>query len=137
VGGYNGMECRGGGNKLDDEKTGTITYDIASPNSTTEFYDIKNRKNKANEPDNYWNYGTVEFTSGACNEQKRIIKDFVQATGKIIISVPLSNIPNAGNSYTIKRGCNRSTYWCKVKMNNWINFGGFTGVPRNPEPYEE
>ena len=134
---FNGIECRGGGAPLIDESQGQITYDVGTPNSVTEFYDVDNRKDVAKEIDNYWKWGIIEFTSGALNGEKRTIKESEQSSGKIVITFPLSAVPTNENTYTIKRGCNKTSYWCKTKIENWINFGGFVGLIRRPESYKE
>jgi uncharacterized phage protein (TIGR02218 family) len=82
------------------------------------------------EADDYWRYGTVEFTSGDNDGEIRTVTDFVASTDTVTLSYALPHAVVAGDGYTIKKGCNKTSAWCSVHHNNWANFGGFVGLPQ-------
>jgi hypothetical protein len=82
------------------------------------------------EADDYWRYGTVEFTSGDNDGEIRSVTDFVASTDTVTLSYTLPHAVVAGDTYTIKKGCNKTSAWCHVHHNNWANFRGFVGIPQ-------
>jgi len=112
-------------NDITEETNGEATVGC----STSVIFDTTNRT----ESDDYWNYGTIEFTSGACDGQKRLVKDSVSASGKVEVYIPLDDTPSDTDTYTIKRGCNKNSKDCRFKFNNWQNMGGFALLPQKPD----
>ena len=82
------------------------------------------------EADDYWNYGTVTFSSGNNDGLTRPISDFTAASDTVTFQYPFPNAVAAGDTYTIRRGCNKTSHWCSIKHDNWQNYGGFVGLPQ-------
>jgi hypothetical protein len=78
----------------------------------------------------YWLYGTIEMTDGTAANIGEIRTVSVSAVGNITLLNPMPATIAAGDEYTIKRGCNKTSQWCNVKHDNWINHGGFVGLPQ-------
>lgn len=80
------------------------------------------------EVDDYWAWGTIQFTSGPNAGLKALeIKSF--AGGVITTFEPFYYLPQVGDSYTIVPGCRKRLDDCRDKWNNVVNFGGFPTVP--------
>ncbi len=79
--------------------------------------------------DDYWNWGTVTFTSGLNNGSSRKINDFVQSENKVIFDYALDNPVAAGDTYTIFRGCDKTLAMCENVYNNTANYHGFHTIP--------
>lgn len=119
---FDGTECRGGGGSLAGEVTGA-TADSGS--STTSLVDAAR-----SEAADYWLYGTVEMTDGTAANIGEIRTISASAVGTITLLTPMPSAIAAGDEYTIRRGCNKSSRWCSVKHDNWANFGGFVAMPQ-------
>lgn len=79
--------------------------------------------------DNYWQYGTVEFTSGANDGLLKEIKAS-QNTGNVVLSEPFPYEIAAADAFTIKPGCaKRRGEDCRDKFSNAINFQGEPDLP--------
>jgi uncharacterized phage protein (TIGR02218 family) len=85
------------------------------------------------EADDYWNFGYITFASNtltvALRNVNRMIKDFVAAEDKIYTVYALPAAPQAGDTYSIERGCDRTLDSCQNKFNNAINFAGISTLP--------
>ena len=125
---FDGTECQYGHGSLAAQTTGTTTAGC----STTTIYDTTYRSESDVNEVGYWDYGTITFTSGACNGQSRLIKSFDPGLHKIVLYMPLTATPSLDN-YSIKRGCDKSSFACKTLFDNWINFGSFVGLPMGKE----
>jgi uncharacterized phage protein (TIGR02218 family) len=75
----------------------------------------------------YWRDGLLTITSGALSGQKRKIA--TSSTGSITLLVAFDSAPAAGVTYTIRRGCDKTSDTCSRRFSNFVNFGGFTGIP--------
>jgi hypothetical protein len=79
--------------------------------------------------DDYWNYGTITFTSGNNNGSSRKIADFDSATDKAIFDYAFDNAVVAGDAFTIYRGCDKTLAMCGDKYSNTANYHGFHTIP--------
>jgi len=77
----------------------------------------------------YWNWGTVTFTSGLNNGDSRKIVDFDAATDTITLDYLLDNTVAAGDTYTSYRGCAKTLDMCLNTYNNTVNYHGFHTIP--------
>lgn len=91
------------------------------------------------EADDFWNDGVIQFTSGVNNGLKRKVVDFIAAEYKLILDYALPQAPDAGDTYSVEKGCDKSFDVCKNRHNNHANFGGFKHIPQliNPISKEE
>lgn len=85
------------------------------------------------EADDYWNYGYVVFASDtltvSLRNTIRMIKDFVNADNKLIFTVALPAAPQAGDTYSVERGCDLTLDSCGNKFSNTENFGAIHTLP--------
>ena len=85
--------------------------------------------------DDYWNEGVVEITDVASDNYglKRKVKDFVAGTDTASFYNAFPHSINVGDTYTITRGCYKTSKDCRNKHDNWANFGGFMCLPEDKE----
>jgi len=85
--------------------------------------------------DDYWNEGVVEITNVASDNYglKRKVKDFVAGTDRVSFYNAFPYSINTGDTYTITRGCYKTSKDCRNRHNNWANFGGFMCLPEGKE----
>lgn len=74
-----------------------------------------------------FSFGRIAFTSGANNGIAMEIKHYTK--GKIVLALPLPYPPQAGDTYTITQGCDKSFSTCSVRYSNAVNFRGEPHVP--------
>lgn len=79
--------------------------------------------------DDYFDNGQLVFTSGANNGHIVAVKQYLSASGTVYFVVPLPALPNAGDTFTIYPGCDKTQSTCSIKFANLANFGGFPYVP--------
>jgi uncharacterized phage protein (TIGR02218 family) len=84
--------------------------------------------NAAARADDFFNRGTVQFTSGALNGT-RPVEVFDYATGgAVALWAPLAEAPQIGDTLNIQQGCGKTRADC-LAYDNVINFRGFPDVP--------
>jgi len=79
--------------------------------------------------DDYWNFGTVTFTSGNNNGVSRKVIDFDNATKKATLDYALDNAVAAGDAFNIYRGCDKTLAMCTTPYANAANYHGFHTIP--------
>lgn len=79
------------------------------------------------EPNGYFAYGTVSFTSGANAGQRMEIRDFAQ--GRFSLFLPLPKPLQAGDAYSLIPGCDKQMDTCIQRFGNAVNFRGEPHVP--------
>jgi uncharacterized phage protein (TIGR02218 family) len=75
-----------------------------------------------------WANGTVEFLSGPNAGQIVEVKSADLGTGEITLWTPTSFLPNVGDDFELRPGCDKLAATCKLYA-NYINFGGFPDIP--------
>ena len=80
--------------------------------------------------DGYFSNGTVTFTSGSNSGLSFVCKVHRLVTGQhsIELFLPTAFVVNAGDTFDIWAGCNKTAGQCKDKFNNIANFGGFPHI---------
>lgn len=81
--------------------------------------------------DNYWKDGDIAVTSGTAAISKRKIVSSSQSANSVNVDVYLSSIPVSGNTFTIRRTCDKTAFRCSGDFNNIDNFSGFTTIPQS------
>lgn len=76
---------------------------------------------------NWFDLGTVTFTSGANNGITRTVRDFT--SGAFLFSQPWPNVPAIGDTFTAWPGCDKSQATCTGKFANKTRFRGFPYIP--------
>jgi len=105
--------------------SGTITGVTDNAHFTTNL-------TKAN---GYFNLGGWQLTSGAANGLRAGISSYLNASGAIVLVVPLATLPAVGDTFTIYPGCDRQQATCtNIFSNGVIPRQQFGGVPYQPDP---
>ncbi len=97
----------------------------ATGGTTTTVIDTVN----LTQADDYWNWGTIIFTSGNNNGDSRKIIDFDNATKKATLDYALNNAVIVGNTFIIYRGCDKTLAMCTTPYGNTANYHGFHTIP--------
>ncbi len=100
----------------------TLSGSVTSATGNSEFTD-----NSRSEASGYFNAGVVTFTSGANSGLSGEVKEF--SGKKIKLALPMPYAIVAGNTFTIKAGCDKTFSTCINKFNNAVNFRGEPHVP--------
>lgn len=75
----------------------------------------------------YFDGGVITFTSGANVGLSMEVRDY--KAGQWTLQLPMPYVILAGDTYTMKAGCDHSFGTCRDKFDNTINFGGFPDFP--------
>lgn len=78
-------------------------------------------------PANWFDLGTVTFTSGQNNGLTRSVKSF--SAGVFQLSYPLPYAPQTGDTFNAYPGCDKKQTTCSTKFSNVANFRGFPYIP--------
>jgi len=113
---------------LDGSKTADQLYAAQNGTITTGSTESTIADTSRTEANNYWLYGEVEFTSGENDDEKRIVVSSTQNVD-FKVDIALDNVPIAGDTYTIKRGCDKTITRCSG-LGNASAFGGFFSIPQ-------
>jgi uncharacterized phage protein (TIGR02218 family) len=83
--------------------------------------------------DNWFQYGLVEFTSGANNGLKREIVNHIGAgsplSDNVLALYPFPFDISVGDTVTLTAGCDKRAATCSGKFSNLVNFRGFNLIP--------
>ena len=78
------------------------------------------------QPSGYYSNGLIKFTSGFNNGLSAVIKS--HEGNQITLMLPTAFAVNAGDTFEIQAGCDKTLETCKTKFNNIYNFGGFPHI---------
>ena len=78
--------------------------------------------------DDYFNQGTVTFTSGALNGTRPIEIFDWSAAGQVALFMEAAEAPEVGDTLDLRQGCGKTRDAC-MAYDNIINFRGFPDVP--------
>lgn len=109
---------------FDPSSTKIIDQTIDAGSTTTEIFD-----NDRTETEDYFTSGVIWFTSGANIGEVRGVAKYDAATRKIYPDYALPHTPEAGDTYDIAQGCDKSYTVCKNRFANQANFGGHKDIP--------
>jgi len=79
--------------------------------------------------DDYWKDGEVEITGGdEANEKRKILSS--NSLGRYVsYNTSLDTAVASGDTFTIRRGCDKTHFVCSGDFANDANFGGFDTIP--------
>ena len=104
----------------DNTKTGSVTSATISTVADTV---------NLTQPDDYWNWGTITFTSGENTGNSRKIFDFDNATATLTLDYAFDTAPEVGDTFSVSRGCDKTLSSCNTKFGNTDNYHGFHTIP--------
>ena len=79
----------------------------------------------------YWSQGVITFTSGVLSGLSAFVETSNDATGQMVLRVPMIAVPSVGDSFSVQSGCAKSYAICNLKYGNTAHF---TGLPFVPTP---
>jgi uncharacterized phage protein (TIGR02218 family) len=79
--------------------------------------------------DNYYELGTLIFTTGVNAGVSRLVRTYVNSGGTVFFIVPLPASPGVGDTFTIVPGCDKTAATCLAKFANSAHFRGFPDIP--------
>jgi uncharacterized phage protein (TIGR02218 family) len=74
-----------------------------------------------------YDLGELLFTSGVNAGVRRAVK--AHTAGQLLLSFPLLDLPAAGDTFTVYKGCDKKASTCQSKFGNQAKFKGFPFVP--------
>jgi len=86
-------------------------------------------KSGLTQADQYFQLGTINFTSGVNNGLSRGVRSYLNAGGAVTLNLGVPTVPSVGDTFTIYPGCDKQQSTCSGKFANLINFGGMPFVP--------
>ena len=98
--------------------TWTFTGTITATDDNRVFTDENRTENTG-----YFNFGNIEFTSGANSGLSMEIKDY-SASGDIDLMLPMPYTVAIGDTYNITAGCDKRFSTCVDTFDNGLNFRG-------------
>ncbi len=81
------------------------------------------------EPNGYFDYGKLVWTSGANKGLSVDVHTWDGLNLTMSLWLPMPNAISLGDSYTVCPGCDKRFSTCKTKFGNEINYGGFPHLP--------
>jgi uncharacterized phage protein (TIGR02218 family) len=117
--------------------SGTVTS-VATPQAHSQAERRVFQDSSRSEGSGYFDLGKITWTSGDNAGVSTEVKTWTQtvAAGDIITVLREFRLWEAmlhpikvGDTYTVAPGCDKTPETCKVKFDNFINFGGFPNVP--------
>lgn len=77
----------------------------------------------------YYNLGSILFTSGALVGTRRSISKWNTLTDTFALALPLPAAPSAGDAFSVYPGCDRTRSVCSNRFNNLAQYRGFPHIP--------
>ncbi len=74
-------------------------------------------------------YGVLTWTSGMNAGRAMDVKAWDSETRQVTLWLPMPNVLQAGDAYTVTPGCDKRFATCKKMFSNGVRFGGFPFVP--------
>ena len=83
-------------------------------------------------PNQHFNEGTIKMDTGSNAPLGREILDFDSSSMSATLRIGFPFTVNSGDTFTIYRGCRKGVSDCISRFNNYVNYGGFTTIPKHP-----
>lgn len=110
-----------------DMASHTVTGSVTVSGSRSQFTDSGRAEASA-----LFTSGKITFTSGANNGLSMEVKEYVQRSGVggvISLSLPMPHAIAPGDSYSLQKGCDKTSATCHARFGNITNFRGEPHVP--------
>jgi len=83
----------------------------------------------ASAADGAYSLGVLDWTGGANEGQRSMVKLSVHGTGLVELYEQTVYPVEQGDTFSVAPGCDRTHTTCKERFNNLLNFGGFPTIP--------
>ena len=81
----------------------------------------------------YFALGVMKYTSGQNNQVQRSVR--AHTVGFLVPSIPFPYTPAAGDTFTVRPGCDKLETTCTSKYANHDNFRGYPDIPAPETSY--
>lgn len=105
----------------------TVTGSVTTAISSQEFKD-----SARTEAPGIFSFGTITFTGGENDGLAMEVKEYRYASGvggHFLLALPLPYAIDAGDSYSLTKGCDKTITVCSGRFDNVVNFRGEPHVP--------
>ena len=105
----------------------TVTGSVTSAVSNQELTD-----SSRTEPSGLYSFGVITFTSGDNDGLSMEIKEYLYnaaSGGRMVLALPMPFAIDAGDSYSLTKGCDKTIKTCFERFDNVVNFRGEPNVP--------
>jgi uncharacterized phage protein (TIGR02218 family) len=117
-------------NTLFDARCGLSKASFAESNTVQAGSTVNKLISSSTKADGYYDNGQIAFTSGANAGLVKAIKQFFGSPlFQFTFNSPLPFTPNAGDTFIVYPGCDKTQATCTTKFSNLVNFEGFPYVP--------
>jgi uncharacterized phage protein (TIGR02218 family) len=79
--------------------------------------------------DHYFDQGYVTFLTGANAGIKRLVRQYLHASGQLLFYIPFPNAPTTGDTFAAVPGCDKQQATCSGKFSNLVHFKGMPYIP--------
>ncbi|MDI3379299.1 DUF2163 domain-containing protein [Acinetobacter sp. V89_7] len=114
-------------NTLFDMRCGLISEEHAVLASVDQDSSLSRIVCNIAKPQGYFTQGVVEFTAGLNVGIKRTIR--LHENGSLLLTLPLTQMPEVGESIKVYPGCDKTMDTCSIRFNNLERFRGEPFVP--------
>jgi len=81
------------------------------------------------EADGYFDGGRITWTAGGNSGLKMEVKTYALSGGALTLQLPMAFTIQAGDTYSLTAGCDKTFATCGSKFSNAVNFQGFPHLP--------
>lgn len=104
---------------------------VGTPTSQSTF-----NTNLTGKADDYFDLGTIKFTSGLNNGYTATVKLYKSSSGNVSTMIPFPAAIAAGDTFSIVPGCDKLQSTCTTKFSNLIHFKGYPYIPVSETLYD-
>lgn len=112
-----------------DLTTGGFTNNTTISTVTSEFENTRFTATGLTDDDDFWTFGSIEWTSGDNNGVCTEVRDWTKTGASFVLAIPTPFDMVVGDAFTITAGCDKTIKTCEDKFSNDINHGGFPTIP--------
>lgn len=112
--------------KTSGDLLGIATGTVGAGSTTTRIVDAGRTEGVGKTTKGYWFLGDCVITSGQESGVRRIVVG--SASGYLDLDLASSG-DNIGQTYTVRRGCDKTLFMCSGDHANEKNYGGFHSIP--------
>lgn len=105
----------------------TVTGSVTAVASSHEFTDSARTEESA-----IFTFGIVTFTGGANNGLSIEVKEYTHSAGTggtLLLALPMPFPIGVEDTYSLSKGCDKTTQTCSARFDNIVNFRGEPSVP--------
>jgi uncharacterized phage protein (TIGR02218 family) len=98
-------------------------------NSASSGSTVSSIRTALTQADDYFNLGSITFTSGVNAGLTRFVRSFAHTNGVVVPVIAFPDAPANGDTFDIVPGCDKKLTTCNVKFSNLTHFRGLPVIP--------